>query len=115
MKSMIGKGTVAALLLGVAATVLADASEYSVRKLSVNYADLDLTGAAGRAVLAQRVRNAVNEVCEYPGIIDARTHGLVEACRQRATAEALAAIERQVALRQSRHRATEVASAVTAR
>ena len=48
---------------------------------AVSYADLDMSGADGRARLRQRLHAAARAVCGQPSPIDVRGHFEMRACR----------------------------------
>lgn len=77
-----------AVLGGTASPALAAAPEAPVR--AVGYADLDLTGAAGRARLQQRIEAAVRAVCGRAAATDLNGLQQVQLCRAEALADAAA-------------------------
>lgn len=73
-----------AVLLSAAAIPAAAQSADAV-KISVSYADLDLSHPAGRAVLEQRISEAVDTVCAgRPAPTQLNQQQLYRACQQHA-------------------------------
>lgn len=86
MKSLIAIATVA--LLSTFAGQAAAQDEGPV-KVAVSYADLDISGAKGRAVLEHRVERAIDQVCpERPLPTEWARQEDYRACHSRAWADA---------------------------
>jgi UrcA family protein len=82
------------LLAGVLGLVSLPAMAGEARSLKVAAADLDLSGEAGRAVLADRIRGAVREVCtvsDWGAGLDAERQ--MQVCSQKAFAAATPQVE----------------------
>jgi UrcA family protein len=85
-------GAAAAALFGFATLSLAR-SDDDLPKVTVNYADLDVSHPAGAAVLYRRIRVAAKEVCSS---LDSRVDGgkQLDACIDQAIVDAVNAVNR---------------------
>lgn len=92
------KPALASLLLGVAAAGLAlgaqagesPGTRSAVTRVSVSYADLDLTDPAGAAVMYARLRTAARQACgPEPSLRALQQHAAFEACFDRALNKAV--------------------------
>jgi UrcA family protein len=72
-----------------AAPAVADTTAEEVRTTTVNFADLNLSTAAGARVLYARLKAAAREVCDNNGELDLRSKLAARQCRK-------AALERSV-------------------
>lgn len=80
------------------------------RSEQVNYADLDLQSASGKAALESRIRGAAERVCIDNGEADLRTRLAGRACFKTALTNGLSQMNRELA---GRSGATLAASALT--
>ena len=80
--------TAGSILTGAASPALAAPPEAQTR--IVSYADLDLSGAAGRARLQQRIDTAVRAVCGRAAPTDLNGLNAVQLCRAETLADAAA-------------------------
>lgn len=82
-----------AAALGLTATASVAASTQTV-----SFADLDMSSAAGKTVLAQRIANAANTVCGVDnGSTDLASHVAAHSCKVRAVAAAMAGVAMKTA------------------
>jgi UrcA family protein len=73
-----------------------NAAEYSraMPQMTVSYADLDITHAAGAQILLQRINMAANSVCGgRPDVRDLKMQGYYGACFSEAMNGAIAAVQ----------------------
>ena len=82
----------ATLLAGAAAPAIAAPPAAQTR--IVSYADLDLSSAAGRVRLDQRIGSAVRDVCGRAAPADLNAIAQVVACRAEALGDATAQLRR---------------------
>lgn len=85
--------TAASILGGTAAPAFAQPAAAAPTRV-VSYADLNLSSAAGRAVLDSRLNAAVRDVCGQAYPIDLNSVGQVVQCRQETLAAANAQLRR---------------------
>lgn len=74
--------------LALSASGAAYAQDQNTQTYKVNYADLDLTTAAGRHTLERRVSFAVKQVCGDPDLRDLQGVRESTTCRQAAASNA---------------------------
>ena len=86
LKVLAFTGAALALLAGGAAVAAGDRPETAT--MTVTYADLDLSGPAGRAVLERRINMAVERVCPRADNRDVRGALAVRDCRDAAITSA---------------------------
>lgn len=82
--------TSATLLAGAAGPAFAAPPAPAAQTRIVSYADLDLSNAAGRARLDQRIGSAVRAVCGRAAPTDLNGLAQVQACRDETLADATA-------------------------
>lgn len=87
MKALLFAGALAASALAILPTV-ATAAPRGEAPLSakVNYSDLDLSTAAGKARLNQRIKYAIRQVCQRPSSGDLRATADFNKCADQARA-----------------------------
>ena len=92
VRRSLATGAAAAALFGFATLSLAR-SDNDVLKVTVHYADLDVSQPAGAAVLYRRIRNAAKEVCApLNSRIDAGLQ--LDACVEEAVMNAVKGVNR---------------------
>ncbi len=74
------------------AALVTGARADNVAQMHVKYADLDVTGGAGAAVLYQRIKVAATQVCGLDGERDLGRKAHAQACVDRAIAQAVAKV-----------------------
>ena len=86
----------AAAIIAVVPATLAHAQTSGARTQSVQFADLDLSSAAGQKTLKVRIALAVRNVCDQNvAPMDLQAIHVIETCRKAATAKALASVHSQ--------------------
>jgi UrcA family protein len=76
----------------VCAALVTGARADGVAQMHVKYADLDVAGGAGAAVLYQRIKVAATEVCGLDGERDLGRKAHAKVCVDRAIAQAVATV-----------------------
>lgn len=76
----------------VCAALVTGARADGVAQMHVKYADLDVTGSAGAAVLYQRIKGAAAEVCGVDAVGDLGRGAHAKACMDQAIAQAVAKV-----------------------
>lgn len=94
MKTLITVVAAATIAAGFLPAARADFSSGEMRAVTVRFADLDMNGAQGAAVLFRRLDNAARNVCRNQGLDRSleQKHAF-EACVRRAVGQALAEID----------------------
>lgn len=84
---------VALAALTLAAAFAGAARAADAPQIHVKYADLDVNTVAGATVLYRRIHTAATHVCAVPGAGDLGLLARIDACTDRAVAEAVAAVD----------------------
>ena len=91
------------MILAMSAATAATAADVpNPPSVEISFSDLDLTGAAGQAVLRHRIERAVERVCPRSTPFVPREEDETAQCRREALASASAAVSTAIAQAQQR-------------